>query len=276
MVNVCFSKSAFRVLQQAVEMGYLISSETVCIPDDLSLGDISNLKRLDTRKSVLQNLDSDAPRAWTENKRHYSDFFEQIYRHEKVLIWYANTPAEYCGMLYTVWLLKETSAKIGTVCCSRTLKRGENQYLSCNTVSDLAPEEVIRFLPFETVLTPEESESYISEWEKLSDENAPLRICWNSSVQSADISYYDDVILQYLSREPQVVSEVVQRFSQGEQLGLSDFFVRYRLAAMVKNGTLSAADGTIGYRDLITLIRPKPQKRIINIEQPKAVNQSDL
>ncbi len=264
MLNVCFSENALDTLRQAVQAGYLIQSETVCIPDDLSLGDISNPKNIETRRSVLKALYGDA--AETSCRKNYSDFFQQIYSHDSVLIWYADTPAEYCGLLYTLWLLRETRVKVGVICCSRTLKRGENQYVSYYSTGELAPEEVIRFLPFETELSKEQTEEYVSEWDKLADENGVLRVCWNNTVQSADISYYDDLLLKYISKEPQTVGEAVGRFVFGERLGVNISFVLSRLKALVKNGTLYAEGENIGHRDIITLLRPRPEKRILNIE----------
>ena len=56
MLNICFSDTACRRLKEASDEGYLIASETACIPDDLSIGDISNVKNFVSRKDVLDAL----------------------------------------------------------------------------------------------------------------------------------------------------------------------------------------------------------------------------
>ena len=56
MLNICFSEEVKNTLQCAIQDGYLIASDTVCIPDDLSLGDISNIKRIESRISATKLL----------------------------------------------------------------------------------------------------------------------------------------------------------------------------------------------------------------------------
>lgn len=265
MLNICFSESANGILEQAVHEGYLIESKTVCIPDDLSLGDISNPKNWDTRRKTMLDLYLDQEYIERSCKRCYQEFFDQIYNHEKVLIWYANTPSEFCGLLYTLWLLKETPVAIGAVCCSRTLKRGDNQFSSYYSVSDLRPEEVIRFLPFEVSFSEAEKEEYISEWEKLSDENGELRVYWNETVQTADPSYYDDVILKYISTKPQTVADAVGKFMMTEHLGVNDQFVVSRINVLIQKGVLYSDGDGVSYRDKIKLLRPQMERRILSI-----------
>lgn len=276
MLNVCFSESAHGILTHAVHDGYLIDSKTVCIPDDLSLGDISNPRNLDTRMKILLALYSDREYVDQTCKKLYQQFYDQIFAHEKIMIWYANTPAEYCGLLYTLWLLKESPAAVGTVCCSRTLKRGENQFASYYSVSDLKPEEVIRFLPFETSLTAQERKEHAFEWEKLADENGQLRVYWNETVQTADLSYYDDAILKYVGAKPQTVADTVRNFIREEQPGVNERLVIARINALIRKGILQSDGDSVSYRDMITLIRPEQNRRILSIEQQIAARKAKI
>ncbi|MGV8983165.1 DUF1835 domain-containing protein [Clostridium sp.] len=81
-------------------------SKVICIPDDLSVGNISNIKDFISRKDTLASLIGDDRYIDTNCKSRYQEFFDEIYKHKEITIWYGNSPYEFCGFLYTIWLLK--------------------------------------------------------------------------------------------------------------------------------------------------------------------------
>ena len=265
MLNICFSEQAMAVLKEAVQAGYLIESEVVCIPDDLSLGDISNIKNTNTRLPVLKSLHAASSQWEADCRKCYYDFFSRIHNHDSIMIWYAAAPADYCGLLYTLWLLKDTPADVRAVCCSRTLKRGENQYQSYYAVEDLEPSEVIRFLPFETEFSQAELETLHLEWEKLTDENGELRVYWNETVQTATVSYYDDVLLPYISKEPQLAADVIQKFLSEERPGISAGFLRERLEALAEEQKIVFDGKVVRLKDKISFLLVPEQSKIMRV-----------
>lgn len=245
MLNICFSETAYISLTQAVKDGFLIESDTVCLADDLSLGNISSVKSFETRKDLLAILYHSGSYADTVCRNYHREFHGQIYNHDKVRIWYSVTPAEYCGFLYTLWLLQESPVQVEAICCSRTLKKGEQLYTTYHQVSDVAPEAFIRFLPFGALLKAEEVKSYASEWEKLREENARLRVVWNQTVQSAQVGYYDRVILKLAEKQEWSVAALTEELMRQENLYASKVFLAARIKLLAGRGILDcfAMDG---------------------------------
>lgn len=264
MLNICFSDTACCRLQEATDEDYLIASETVCIPDDLSLGDISNVKSFETRREILSALYQDDGYVDSHCQNNYRKFYQQLSSHDKIRIWYANTPFECCGMLYVLWLLQDSLTELEAICCSRTLKKSETQYVSYNQVADVRPEEFIRFLPFGELVSRELRTERSQEWEKLMNENGKLRVNWNQTVQTADVSYYDDVFLKYLGASA-TTDQLLERLVEQERLILSKSFLLSRLGALTEKGVLSLADGSYCRNELV-LMTPGRSRNIINIE----------
>ena len=264
MLNICFSDTACLRLQEATDEGYLIASETVCIPDDLSIGDISNVKSFASRREILSALYRDDAYVEGHCKERYRQFYQQLSSHDKIRIWYANTPFECCGLLYVLWLLQDSLAELEAICCSRTLKKSETQYASYNQVADVLPEEFIRFLPFGELVSKELRAERSLEWEKLADENGMLRVNWNQSVQTADVSYYDDIFLKYLGSSA-TADELIERLAEQERLILSESFMLSRLKALTEVGILSFANGSFCRNDIV-LMTSRQSRKIINIE----------
>lgn len=264
MLNICFSDTACRRLKEASDEGYLIASETACIPDDLSIGDISNVKNFVSRKDVLDALYRDEAYVEGYCRDCYRQFYQQLSTHDKIRIWYANTPFEYCGLLYALWLLQDSLAELEVICCSRTLKKSETQYATYNQVADILPEEFIRFLPFGEIVSKEMRAERSLEWEKLTDENGMLRVNWNQSVQTADISYYDDILIKRLGPSS-TAAELLSCLAEQERLVLSKSFLLSRLNALTEMGALTCTDGRY-FRSEIVLMASGRSRNIINIE----------
>ena len=102
------------------------------------------------------------------------------------------------------------------------------------------------------------------EWEKLTDENGMLRVNWNQSVQTADISYYDDILIKRLGPSS-TAAELLSCLAEQERLVLSKSFLLSRLNALTEMGALTCTDGRY-FRSEIVLMASGRSRNIINIE----------
>lgn len=239
MLNICFSEEVKNTLQCAIQDGYLIASDTVCIPDDLSLGDISNIKKIESRISATRLLREVDHLTEMDFQLYYREFFQKLYIHGKVVIWYSNTVAEYCGYLYVLWLLTDSPVEVQAVCCSRTLKRGENRFSTYVSTKDIASEEFIRFLPYSIVLSKEDRQEQACIWEKLMQENGDLRVWHNDSLCTEKSHFYDSMIQKYITSQKRTIASVMSDLQYKEQIVLTGGFVVSRIREMASKGIIS-------------------------------------
>ncbi|MDD6237253.1 MAG: DUF1835 domain-containing protein [Clostridiales bacterium] len=254
MLNVCFSEEVKNTLQCAIQDGYLINSDTVCIPDDLSFGDISNIKKMETRIPITKLLGEMDHLTELNAQLDYREFFQKLYIHDKVVIWYSNTAAEYCGYLYVLWLLNDSPVEVQTVCCSRTLKRGENRFRTYASTKDIAPEEFIRFLPYLTTLSKTDLQSQARVWEKLMQENGDLRIWQDYAIRTEKNNFYDGVIQKYITAQKRTIENVMSDLQYKEQIVLTGGFMVSRIREMASQGMISYLENPENaYLDLVSL-----------------------
>lgn len=238
MLNVCFSESAMNGLKFAIYRDVLRYSQIICLPDDLSIGDISDVRDFNKRRGVLTSLISNEKYIDIRCKEIYDSFFHEIYKHKSITIWYSNIPQEFCGFLFVLWLLKEEPIDIKAVCCSRTIEKEENVFITYNSVGEIDTEEFSLFLPFIYNVTEGDKEKYIALWERLSCENGSLRIFKNSSMITVEESYYDEIILKYITSMPNMIARVIGEILQNEKLGIADGFIKRRIQELINRGIL--------------------------------------
>lgn len=170
------------------------------------------------------------------------------------MIWYSNTAAEYCGYLYVLWLLNDSPVEVQTVCCSRTLKRGENRFRTYASTKDIAPEEFIRFLPYLTTLSKTDLQSQARVWEKLMQENGDLRIWQDYAIRTEKNNFYDGVIQKYITAQKRTIENVMSDLQYKEQIVLTGGFMVSRIREMASQGMISYLENPENaYLDLVSL-----------------------
>lgn len=237
MINVCFSESAMGSLKYAVSTGKLELSRVVCIPDDLSRGDISNVEDFKSRESILiESLGKEY--AEKKCKPEYAEFYSEIYSHKDIRIWYGNSPYEFCGMLYTLWLLGDKHANVRSIYCTRTIEGETNTYVHYKHTGEVSPEDIPVFMGFEEEISKAQRKEYITLWNSLISENGELRAYMDSTIKTVPPSFYDELILGYITYIPAVIASIIGRIFCEEDLGISDSLIASRIKQLVKNGVL--------------------------------------
>ena len=84
--------------------------------------------------------------------------------------------------------------------------------------------------------------SCAAHWQALQAENAPLRAVLNGRLVSVPENIYDDFIIREIATEDEKFQEVmiVGRVLGKYQLGISDFWVAFRIEEMICAGKLEA------------------------------------
>jgi Protein of unknown function./Domain of unknown function (DUF1835). len=277
MLHVCFSTSAKGSLKCA---GNIIGNKdtVVCIPDDLSVGDITDIPDFETRKRSMTEFCGafyDSPREFDEYldtvcRDAYREFYGRIFKHSEIMVWYSNSPYEFCGLLYVLWLLRDSPAKVRAVNCSRPIRKKDSiVFHHCS--GDICPEDFSDFIPYIRSFTEEQKQAFAQRWAALVREQGQLRVFDGKTepgtqlpyeellknyeeigsrfaasgpdcIKTAELSYFDDSILNRISAVPARVAEVIAaalgNLAVTKNIRIGDGLIALRIKALTEQGVL--------------------------------------
>lgn len=196
MINVCFSNIAYHNIRYSIATEQLHFQKVICIPDDLSMGDISDIHNFYVRKPTLIQIFHDDRFVDNICKTLYQEFFDTIDQFENITIWYTETSMELCGLLYVCWLLRNYHCNINIINCSRNIHEIEN--INAVYVSDITESNLYKFQQYQETLSIHKKSEYSMLWQRLMEENGALRIKFNNSIVTVDENTYDKLILNYI------------------------------------------------------------------------------
>ena len=127
-----------------------------------------------------------------------------------VRIWYGRAPYEVCGYYYTCHLLNDLTDQISAVKLPDVLFcHDTNTPYEVSMMGEIAYEEFPSLLAYEKPLNEWEIQIGTKHWERLVQENAVLRASVNGKRMSVRESFYDFMIENTLTEEPQQEAEVL-------------------------------------------------------------------
>ena len=225
------------MLLEAQKQGTLNKdSRIVCLPLFLSMGDISDLANLESRRDLYHSLYGEF-----DHTSIVKQAFVQLQKIEKtsapIRIWYSNEPDELCGMLFISWMLRDWNVNICTIQCSRSIALPGHTTLYKNS-TNLSLEDVPIFLSFSQELEQPLAAHFANLWECLAKKNSELRVTENGAVRSVSIDYFDKLILKSILQQPFQVSHLVADIMKQPLWNMNDFILFSRLRAMLEEGQL--------------------------------------
>lgn len=187
-VNICFSDSAAALLGQAFP-----KTPVLCLREDLSIGEISNLsRRYEAPPHILGDMGAHP----------CLDFAEKLPRlcaGADVCLWYSHAPFEYCGMLFAAFTLhSENMAASAINVCERGFPSVQDALCAAPAGSFIDS----RRYPDMGQLS--------EKWQKIASENGFLRIWDSGGIRSAGEDFFDKLLLKYM-----------EKFSDTEQAALA-------------------------------------------------------
>ena len=219
----------------------------------LSVGDISEKIPGQARLAALGRLTLDASHAQemlTQALRSLRTILERSAKGEAVRIWYSSEPDETCGLYWMLSQLAQLEEDMGPVSVVRLPQFEQiseetvpgarlNKLIQRSGWGDVAPGEWHRFVQYEIPLSTLLVQFAAGRWERLQQENAPLRAVLNGRLTSAPADLYDVVVRAELSKMQGEFSEVllIANVLQN-QLGIGDAQIAERIEALIANGEI--------------------------------------
>ena len=217
----------------------------------LSIGDISENIPCEKRRKVLEWLygiypDIDEDSVFTaELMQRTADAMKEVCSHisagESVRIWYSNQPDELCGMYWFMAQLNNLELQSDQVILVQ-LPDWEigDENAAMSGWGGVKPSQWHRYLDFQRAATSAFCKSCATHWQRLQQENAPLRAVLNGRLMSVPETLYDEFITCEIAAEEDEFNEamLIGRVLGKYQLGIGDAWIALRIEEMIRVGNL--------------------------------------
>lgn len=247
-----YKKQRKELQRRAVSLGGK-REDVVGISFSLSEGDIKSPIKFDDcpRKDYIKSVFSFDRYNENENMKQTINYFwrncvndlEKLkLSQDKIRIWLDRTPDAQCGLLFVANLLKNSNSEIYVIELPKELKQDNNSMIEYRSWGEVEPELYGTFLDREKKLSKAQINELSNQWEKLKEENAPLRVIENDVIISVDEDYYDDLIRKEFPKKTCNIAYIVGSALGKQKILTGDVFIAKRIQHFINTGELIVID----------------------------------
>jgi hypothetical protein len=263
MIHVVFQHADVAVLLKAIELDTTLAGEIVEIKDDFAVGPINEIfetegyqSRRDWWKVLL-----DASPYYTEELMHLVDDRLAVHNLKKVLdensnevvwIWAGQNSHDVCGYYWLVSQLMEYAGRISILYLNNLPFINEKGAIFYpTTLHEILPKEFLKAKKLARFISKSEWELDPDEWNRLSTENAMVRILeGGKKIVSKDGDYYDNDILKSLTSEWQKGNKAMHTILSKMKIKTGDVFLLWRIKHLAEQEKLELqGDPTKGWKE---------------------------
>ncbi len=245
------------------------STEVICIPFMLDIGDISKPMNSEYRKNLIMDMytiDGWYDNYDTNNRKGLEESWQKYMREKERLesfaadgqefrIWYSDAPYSLCGLYYVCDLLRKFGCKISIIKLPQYIQLSEDEMQFFSSWGEVEPGRFYRFLPLEVRLSTCEINCFSSKWLALSEENSPLRAVVNGKVIGVPDDFYDHIIRKELPVGEIIMAHLIGRIMGKYPLGIGDCWYAKRIMYLIEQGEIEIVQKEkITYRQILKKI----------------------
>ena len=225
------------------------SSEVICLPFVLDIGDISVPIDSEYRKNLILDLytisgfgDEDTrislEEAWNKYLKEVERLKHYASQREDLRLWYSNAPYSLCGFYYACNLLKDYDCKVSVVELPRYMQLSDHEIQCYSSWGEIAAGKFFRFLPLEKTLTTGELRSFAANWLDSQEDKSTLRAVVNGKVLGVPEDFYDHIIRKQVPEGEFTMGRLIGDILRKYSLGIGDFWYAKRINRMIELGEL--------------------------------------
>jgi hypothetical protein len=225
------------------------SSEVVCIPLMLDIGDISVPIESDYRKKLIfdmytiNRMDDNSSLEVLENIwKKYLNEIDRLKNYasqgESIRLWYSDSPYSMCGFYYVCDLLREFNCKVFAIKLPQYMQIEDNLIQFYTSWGEIEAGKLYKFLHLENELSSCEIRSFASNWVELKEERSTLRAVVNGKVIGVPEDFYDHVIRKQIPDGEFIMARLIGKILGKHPLGIGDWWYAKRINKMIEKGEL--------------------------------------
>jgi hypothetical protein len=225
------------------------SSEVVCIPFLLDIGDITVPIESEYRKNLMielytitgfgdENTRKSLEDAWDKYLKEIERLKNYASQEEYIRLWYSNAPYSLCGFYYVCKLLKEYGCKISAIKLPQHMQISDIEIQSCSYWGEMPAGKLYQYLPLEKALSASEIRLFASFWDELKEDKSTLRAVVNGRVIGVPDDFYDHIIRKEIPDGEFVMARLIGNILGKYPLGIGDWWYSKRINRMIELGEL--------------------------------------
>lgn len=243
VIHIVFSESAEGSFKQAIKKEIITGDKLIALYDNLSNGLINNLKDIRSREDWWNELNGEEDCFYCEidefedNYKKFYDDISKISDGDVVYLWYGHCNREICGMMYTLYLLKDKEIKSYAINVSdKIIENNQGRIFTyiANSASEIIPQKLAEYLKLARKIERDEYKKLLNQWDKLTKENSLLRSYINENMESVSEDYFDMDILKYTDKEYKKSARTVGEVLGNTEPRITDDYIFWRIRELVK------------------------------------------
>lgn len=250
MLHIVFQHADMNVLHEAIKLDESLTGEIIEIKDEWGVGP---LKDIDTdegwkaREDWWRELLKGSP--YGEKTVGSFDDRETVKRLKEKLeqdpqtqawIWIGQNQHDVTGYFWLMRQLKNYQGRVMILYLNNLPFINEKgQLFYPLRVHDILPKEAVKAKKLARPITLSEFETDPDEWNRLSEENAMVRILeGGKKIEGKDVSYYDTEILKNLTGEWQKATRLLSNTLNRMKIKTGDVFIMWRVKQLITEGKI--------------------------------------
>ncbi len=224
------------------------SSEVVCVPLMLDVGDINVTIENEYRKELIYDMYtingmgnmniSEFNQIWEKYLNEIERLKHFAAKGEDLRLWYSDAPYSACGFYSACNLLRKFNCKIFAIKLPQFMQQGDDAMEFYSSWGEIDAGKFYRFLHLEKELSSCEIRSFASNWDELKEEKSSLRAVVNGKVIGVPEDFYDHVIRKELPDGEFIMARLIGNILGRHPLGIGDWWYAKRIIKMIEQGEL--------------------------------------
>jgi Protein of unknown function./Domain of unknown function (DUF1835). len=242
VIHIVFSESTEGSFKHGINRKKSIAGDKIIvIYDNISHGRLSKLITIEDRADWLKELNEGDSYRYisTEHfKENYDKFYKdisEINETDTIYLWYGHCDREICGMLYTLYLLRNKQVNVYSVDVSATLIRNNQGAVWVNSASEINSEKLGEYFKLARKIERDECINLSEQWSNLIKENSILRSCIDGKMKSVSDDYFDKDILKFTDKEYKKAGRVMGDVILNVEPRVTDDYIFWRIKELIKS-----------------------------------------
>jgi hypothetical protein len=225
------------------------SSEVICIPFMLDIGDINISIESNYRKKLIfdmytiNGMDDDSTLKVLEDiwEKHLSEI-ERLKNYaiqgEAIRLWYSDSPYSVCGFYHVCSILREYKCKVFAIKLPQYMQQEDNIKFHTSW-GEINGGKFYKFLPLEKELSSPQVQFFAYNWLELKEEKSTLRAIVNGKLIGVPEDFYDHIVRKEVPHGEFIMAHLIGNVLGKHPLGVGDWWFAKRINKMIEDGELT-------------------------------------